>query len=238
MGQNELMATTRPGTHGALVALTEMITDGRLAPGSKLPIEPDLSEQLGVSRTTLREAVRALAFAGALDVRQGDGTYVTASDPARVFGGLGLLSAAASDESMLAVVEARRVVEPQLASLAAERRDQADLDAIGKELTRMEDAATVEDLVAADVDFHCRVAKAARSPVLEHFLNNLSSRTLFARVWHGVEEDERNSRAIHAHHLILSAIEARDSDLAAAHALAHIAGLEAWLGDRIAAGRD
>lgn len=221
------MATS--GTHAALVGLTEMIAGGRFPSGSRLPAEPELSDQLGVSRTTLREAVRALAYAGVLDVRQGDGTYVTASDPSRVFSGLGMLSATASDEELRAVIEARRIVEPQLAGLAAQRRDDGDLEAMESHIRDMEAATSIEGLVDADLAFHRAVASAARSSVLEHFLNNLASHTLVARVWHGTEETQRNTAAIESHRLILGAIDNQDSTLAAAQALAHVATLEAWL---------
>src|SRR3954469_23790967 len=74
-------ADTMPVTDVAIDRIKDMIISGELAPGDRLPKEADLAERLGLSRNSLREAVRALALINVLDVRQGDGTYVTSLEP-------------------------------------------------------------------------------------------------------------------------------------------------------------
>src|SRR3954468_2849857 len=105
--------------------LIALITERRLQPGDRLPPKRELSATMGVSRSSLREALRALAMLGVADMRQGDGTYLTALDPETLMRPVGLVLAL-SDAGLTELFEARRLVEPGLAHLAAERiTDQA-----------------------------------------------------------------------------------------------------------------
>ena len=92
-----------PLTEAAIIRVQDMIASGRLAPGSRLPSEADLAIELGASRNTVREAVRALVTAKVLDVRRGDGTYVTSLRPELLLDGIGaaaeLMQGAATSSS-------------------------------------------------------------------------------------------------------------------------------------------
>src|SRR3954463_4168903 len=100
--------------------LIALITERRLKPGDRLPPERELAATMGVSRSSLREALRALAMLGVADMRQGDGTYLTALDPETLMRPVGLVLAL-SDAGLTELFEARKPGRPGLPSLAAER---------------------------------------------------------------------------------------------------------------------
>ncbi|MBB5079566.1 FadR/GntR family transcriptional regulator [Nonomuraea endophytica] len=157
-----------PLVEQAAQALREEIAAGRWPVGTKLPGETTLAAQLGVGRSTVREALRALAGAGLVQPRQGSGVFVMATEaqedwPAR------LRRAAIGD-----VYEVRMLVEVQAARLAATRRTEADITALRVALaTRREIAAGVSKgaeldarFVDADIALHAAVVAAAHNPVL------------------------------------------------------------------------
>src|SRR5581483_9202285 len=113
--------------------LRRRLAAGEFAVGQKLPPEPELMAQLAVGRTTIREAVRALAHAGYLDVRQGDGTYVRALDP-----GQDQLAERLRQARVPEVYELRRALELEMARLAALRWDGDDLARIHAALERLQ----------------------------------------------------------------------------------------------------
>ena len=150
--------------HQVIDELQEQISLGHFAPGDRLPTESELTVQLGVSRTTIRESVRVLAHAGLLDVRQGDGTYVraisAAADP---------LDQRLRRSAALEVYEVRRVLELETARLAAERRTEEDLVVLRQHLAAREKArgdGDLEALVEADMALHLAVAAAGKNGVL------------------------------------------------------------------------
>src|SRR4051794_38828091 len=98
-------------TEATIKKVRELIARGELVPGQRLPAEAALSELLGVSRSGLREAVQALATARVLEVRRGDGTYVTSLTPEVLFSGIAEAVELMRVESLLEVMECRRVVE-------------------------------------------------------------------------------------------------------------------------------
>lgn len=109
-------------TDRVVEAVTRMVLDGRLAPGDRLPVEKELATELGVSRGSLREGMRALAVLGVVEIRQGDGTYVTSLDPALLVGPLGLLvdlQGLAAPAHTTHVHAVRRLLETEVAGLAA-----------------------------------------------------------------------------------------------------------------------
>src|SRR5215208_3589177 len=103
-----------------------MIRSGELTPGERLPPEQELAERLGVSRGTLREAVRALTQINVLDVRRGDGTYVTSLGPSELLAGMVFAMELLQSQGLEEVIEVRRLLLPSAAALAAQRvtRDQ------------------------------------------------------------------------------------------------------------------
>src|SRR5256714_12072617 len=105
-----------------------MIVSGELGPGDRLPKEADLADRLGLSRNSLREAVRALSLIHVLDVRRGDGTYVTSLEASLLMDAMGFVVDVHRDDTVLQFLEARRVLEPAVTELAALRRSPEDTD--------------------------------------------------------------------------------------------------------------
>ncbi len=154
-----------------LASLRAKIADGEYPLGSKLPPEPILMEQLGVGRSTVREAVRVLAHGGLLEVRQGDGTYVRAvRDEESLVNRL-------RDARVAEVQEVRHALELETARLAALRRDDRDIALMREHLARREEARRRSDgaaLVKADVAFHIAVAAATKNSLLADLYRSFS----------------------------------------------------------------
>jgi GntR family transcriptional repressor for pyruvate dehydrogenase complex len=218
-----------PLTEAAIEKVRDLIRGGELEPGQRLPAEAALSAQLGVSRSSLREAVRALATAGVLDVRRGDGTFVTALTPAQLFTGIGEAVDLMGDESLLELMECRRLVEPQVTALAATRCDEADLEEVLRHLQLMEAATDEQDLIAHDADFHAAIAAASRNTALAEILRGISGVTLRARVWRALTEADSSRHTIDEHRAIYDALRDGDAQLAQAAALLHVANVETWM---------
>lgn len=156
----------------AIAELRREIAEGVWPVGTKIPSESRLAESLGMSRLSVREAVRVLAHAGLLHTRQGDGTYVTATDESEVALRRRLDKAAAMD-----IIDVRRGLDLVAARLAAQRRTDDDLAAMRAALARRDAAAEASDLDAfadADVDFHVSVAMAAHNALLGDLYRSMS----------------------------------------------------------------
>ncbi|MEY9994393.1 GntR family transcriptional repressor for pyruvate dehydrogenase complex [Streptomyces sp. V4I8] len=151
-----------PLVEQAAERLREQITDGHWPVGTKLPGETTLARELGVGRSTVREALRALAGAGLVQPRQGAGVFVIATEPAEDWP-TRLRRAAVSD-----VYEVRMAVEVQAARLAAHRRTPEDVTAMEAALEGRRAASAGDDVtfVDADIAFHATVVAAAHNPVL------------------------------------------------------------------------
>lgn len=209
--------------------MREMIRSGALLPGARLPPEADLAEQLGASRNTVREAVRALVTARVLDVRRGDGTYVTSLKPELLLEGIAFAADMMQPESSLELVEVRRVLEPAATRLAATRIEEAELATLAELLEHMRAADGPEDLVRVDADFHSLVASASRNASLASMLAGVSGPTVRTRVWRSIVDDVAIANTIAQHEDIYRALAARDAALAEAAGLVHVATTESWV---------
>lgn len=147
-----------------IASMKQMIGTGEWPVGERIPPEPELVASLRVGRNTVREAVGALAHAGLLEVRQGDGTYVAAPNE---MSGVVRRRLAAADVRY--AIEVRRAYEIEAARLAATRRTAADLRNLDKAYAAREAAWLTGDaamFVGADVAFHLMIVEAARNPLL------------------------------------------------------------------------
>lgn len=216
-------------TDEAITKIKQMIVSGDLRPGDRLPREADLAERLGLSRNSLREAVKALSLIHVLDVRQGDGTYVTSLDPGLLMGAMEFVVDFQQDDTVLHFLEVRRIIEPAATAMAALRMSvQAIVDLRGQ-LDEVAAAPTIDDLVAADLEFHRSVAAGCGNPVIGSLLDSLSGPTQRARVWRGLTQTGAVDRTIAEHRAIVDAIESREPEVARSWATVHIAGIELWL---------
>lgn len=216
-------------TDQAIGEIKRMIVAGELRPGERLPNEADLASRLGVSRGSLREAVRALSLVRILDVRQGDGTYVTALEPQTLSEALSFLIDFHQDRTVLDLLQIRRLLEPAVTAIAAERIGDDGLAELERLLEEMDACDTVEQLVANDVAFHRTIATAAGNPLLTSLLEGLSGPTLRARVWRGVTDTGALGQTRAEHAAIHEALRRHRPDEARAWATIHISGVEAWL---------
>jgi GntR family transcriptional repressor for pyruvate dehydrogenase complex len=206
-----------------------MIATGALAPGAKLLPEAELAAELGASRNTVREAVRGLVTAGVLDVRRGDGTYVTSLRPEQLLDGIGAAAELMAEGFSLELVQVRRILEPAATALAALRIDEDTLTDLEMLLNRMRSAESQEVLVQADSDFHAVVAAASGNSTLASMLGGVSTRTMRSRIWRGVIEENAKAQTIAQHAEILRALRDGDPTLGEAAALVHVATTEASL---------
>src|SRR4029079_9796775 len=180
-----------------------------------LPPERELAQSMGVSRSSLREALRGLSLLGVTEMRQGDGTYLPALDPDALMRPFGLVLAL-SDGQLQELFEARRVIEPELAALAAGRADEETLEALRR--CADESAAAVADeeaFMRADLELHSLIARAASNSILWHVIGSLSGQGVASRRrttgLPGVQE-----QTVKDHAALVAALEAHDPDAATA----------------------
>jgi GntR family transcriptional repressor for pyruvate dehydrogenase complex len=212
--------------------LLDYLLSGVLLPGDRLPSERELSRTFGVGRSAVRDALKPLTLLGIIDVRQGDGTYLRATEsevlPKAVEWGLLLGERRAVD-----LVEARRHIEITLATLAAQRRSEEDLRDMRRLLRQMQDAASDDEFIEADIAFHLRLAEAARNSVLSGILTNIRS---LIQVWITHAADTL-APSYQEHVPIMAALEAGDPAAAAAAMGAHLDSAGAKLAKTLEAER-
>ena len=201
--------------------LMDRILSGEWELGEKLPGETTLAPQLGVGRSTVREAIRQLAGRGVLTSRQGAGVFVTALEAPEDWDAV-LLRA-----GIVSVLEARVAIEVEAAALAAERRTPADLRAIRRALARRaESRSDIERHVDVDTEFHRAVVAAAHNPVLVEMFDSFTPRVRAAMIDMLRLRADFGSDADHLAHVELAdAIAARDVATAARRSRAHLGSL-------------
>lgn len=205
--------------------LSELIESGKLAPGERLPTELQLASVHGVSRTVVREAVHQLKSRALVASRQGSGVYVVPRphhqplvfDP----------SVLESVDAVVHVVEVRRVLEGEIAALAAERATRAQVATIRRALKAIDTAvAKGGDGVAEDLAFHHAIGEATGNPQFKLLLGFLEQYLREAmRITRGNEARRQDfmEEVQHEHGAIVAAIAAGDPAAARRHALQHIA---------------
>lgn len=216
-------------TDKAISRIKQMIQSGELAPGDRLPPEQELSERLGLSRSSMREAVKALATMRVLDVRRGDGTYVTSLRPSLLIETMSFVLDFHTDSAVMEVFEARSLLEPGIASMAAKRATDDHIAAMEQHLATIDETAETDDLVTHDLEFHRLVAEATGNDYLVSLIEGIGSQTWRARVWRGVTESNAVARTLDEHRLILQSIRDHDEDVARAAMTLHISGAERWI---------
>ncbi len=216
-------------TTQAIESIRAMIVDGRLAPGDRLPPEQELAELLGVSRGSLREAVRALSQINVLDVRRGDGTYVRSLEPSDLLSGLffaiELLQARGLDE----VLEVRRLLFPPAAGLAAQRATEEQLAAMRSVIDQLEVAVDSETIANLHREFQGIVADATGNEWLSSILRALQLEGEHVRrAWLNSKPTIREVAIAHQK-LILEALERRDPEMARSIATIQVDTRKRWV---------
>lgn len=220
--EQERLSTSAAEQIKSLIATDEM------SPGARLPGERELCERLGISRSSVREALRVLEVIGLVEIRPRSGTYV--KDPTGDILYAPLLPWLTShQETVRQIFELRQLIEPGAAYLAAQRADAEDVRAMHQTLVDMEASIKRNDLVGAilaDSQFHHWITRATRNDYLASFTNNLM---------HFLEEGRKASlrvpgqprRALVGHRRIYEAIARRDANAARSAMEDHLR--DAWL---------
>ncbi len=227
----QLQAVDRTRLSESIVEqILDGVESGAFPAGRALPAERLLAARLGVSRSSVREAIRILEHTGILDVRTGSGTYVVDAGSAKV-AALRAQAALTGEHSPLDVIAARRAVEPVCAELAARERHERDLELIGETIdaqARLGEAG--QDAFAADLDFHLAIAGATHNPVfvlLVEQLVEIMRRRPWADLKHRSREDaEGLAQDVRQHTAILEALERGDGAAAGRAMGAHLASVE------------
>ena len=209
----------------AVERLRDLIRNGEFTAGERLPAERALAGQLGVSRSTLREAIRALVVMNILVSRHGDGTYVSSLEPDLLAEPFELM-VSLSDESLLHLFEVRRVVETACAALAAERIGDEELSQLDRILEHGEAARDdPEELLDRDVELHAAIVRATGNPLLIRIMTGVGALALEGRRrtmnLPGVAE-----RSLADHARIVAALRRRSPETARAAMEAHLVHLE------------
>ncbi len=216
-------------TDEAIEKIKDMILSGELGPGDKLPKEAELAERLGLSRNSLREAVRALSLIRVLDVRQGDGTYVTSLQPELLLEAVKFVLDFHRDSTLLQLFEVRRILEPSAVAMAATRMGKAEIAALKKILNETHVDLPVEQFIHQDMAFHRTLAEGSGNPVLCSILDGLVAPTTRARIIRGFTEEAALERSLHEHEMIYQGVAERNPETARSWATIHIVGVEEWL---------
>src|SRR6202163_3028672 len=188
----------------------ESIHKGAMKPGDQLPPERELAQQFGVSRTAVREAVKALHEKGLVEAYPGRGTFVTAGTSYSMRQSLDWMLKIGQPEGSAFLAEVREILEPEIAALAATRVDDEDLASMREQITVMDSARKDPDaFIEADLDFHLALAEAAANSLILSLIDSIvgllrEQRTRIFLVEGGPE------RGQYHHKRVLEAIEHRD----------------------------
>jgi GntR family transcriptional repressor for pyruvate dehydrogenase complex len=215
-------------TEGIIGQVRTLINAGQLKTGDRLPPERELAKDLGVGRPAVREAIRALEFLGLVETRPGEGTFLAVGqespavnllDPAR----FRLL------DTVRKLFEVRRVIEPDLAALAALRSTPEQVEKMRAALEGQQGQVERGDSgIEGDTAFHAQIAEAAGNEFLIQIMNSLMERIRDTReAW--LQRRGRSLRSLEDHRKILLAIERRDPEAAEQGMFKHLEGIEHML---------
>jgi GntR family transcriptional repressor for pyruvate dehydrogenase complex len=216
-------------TTKAIDSIRAMIRSGDLAPGDRLPPESELAEQLGVSRGSLREAVRALSEINVLDVRRGDGTYVTSLSPSELLSGMVFAMELFQAKDLEEVVEVRSLLLPPAAALAAERVTTEQLAQMQTVIDRLEAATDPDEIARLHERFGSLVYDATGNETLSSILRALQMRDEnVRRAWLSADPARREIALAHQK-MLLDALERGDSDVAKSVSVVQVERRRRWL---------
>jgi GntR family transcriptional repressor for pyruvate dehydrogenase complex len=198
------------------------VLNGTLKPGDQLPAERELAQSLGVSRTAVREAVKALREKGLVEAYSGRGTFVTDGTTQAARQSFDLMIKIGQQEGSPHLAELRLILEPGIAAMAAERVKEEDLAAMRDAVAVMERSQKdPEAYIEADLDFHLALAEAAANPLILSLIDSIVGLLREQRIKIFNVEGGPERGQVH-HKRILEAIERRDPELARGAMRAHL----------------
>jgi GntR family transcriptional repressor for pyruvate dehydrogenase complex len=202
--------------------IQQRILSGELKAGDRLPPERELGEQFRVSRTAVREAVKALREKGLVEVLPGRGTFITNGTPQALRHSLGLMIQIGRAENLDDLVEIREMFEAEIAALAAARATDEHIATMREAVAAMDEALNDADkYVEADLDFHLALAEATQNAILPLLIDSIvdllrEQRKRIALVAGGLQ------RGQYHHKRVLDAVICRDPEAARAAMHAHL----------------
>jgi GntR family transcriptional repressor for pyruvate dehydrogenase complex len=202
--------------------IEESITNGALKEGDQLPAERELAQQFGVSRTAVREAVKALREKGLVEAYPGRGTFITSGTAHSIRQTLDRMIKVGQPEGTANLAEVREILEPDIAALAATRADEEDIAAMREAIAVMDSMRQDADaFIEADLDFHLALAEAASNPLILSLIDSIVGllREQRKRIFY---VDGGPERGQYHHKRILEAVEHRDSQGAREAMRAHL----------------
>jgi GntR family transcriptional repressor for pyruvate dehydrogenase complex len=198
------------------------VLDGTLKPGDQLPAERELAQRLGVSRTAVREAVKALREKGLVEAYSGRGTFVTDGTSQAARQSFDLMVKIGQQEGSPHLAELRLILEPGIAALAAERVKDEDLAAMREAVAVMERSQKdPEAYIEADLDFHLALAEAVANPLILSLIDSIVGLLRQQRIKIFNVEGGPQRGQVH-HKRILEGVERRDPEMARAAMRAHL----------------
>ena len=189
----------------------ESVHKGALKTGDKLPAEREMAEQFGVSRTAVREAVKALREKGLVEAYPGRGTFIMDASPNPMRLSLDRMMKTGQGEGSTYLAEFREMMEPEIAAMAAARAEVEDLAAMRESVAVMDGAkADPEAFIEADLDFHLALAEAAANPITLSLIDSIVGLLREQRM--GIFQVEGGpERGQYHHKRILEAVEHHDA---------------------------
>ena len=210
-------------------SIRAMIRAGELAPGDRLPPEQELADRLGVSRGSLREAVRALSQINVLDVRRGDGTYVTSLAPSELLSGLVFALELMQAKDLDEVIEVRQLLLPPAAALAAQRVSDDQLAEMRGVIEHLEQATDPDEIARLHDRFGALVYDATGNETLASILRALQVRGVnVRRAWLAAEPARRDIALTHQK-MLLDALERGDGDMAKSISVVQVERRRRWI---------
>ncbi|WP_225102177.1 FadR/GntR family transcriptional regulator [Streptomyces sp. CoH27] len=212
--------------HAVVESLTDTIVSGALPPGSTLPVEPELCETFGVSRITVREAVKSLEAKGLVRARQGSGTTVTQPEEWNLLDPVVLAATVQYDDTLVVLdqlVAIRSALEAQMAAQAVELATDEDLQAIERMLSRLdEETTTPARFDETDVAFHDRIMQASRSRLGRSIIRTVHTQARTTLLYTGAPDTTGCRQANAEHRKVVERLLARDPEGAAQAMTEHI----------------
>lgn len=202
--------------------IEESIVQGSLKAGDQLPAERDLAQKFGVSRTAVREAVKALREKGLVEAYSGRGTFVTDGTSQAIKQSLEMMVKIGQPEGSVHLAEVRAIVEPEIAALAAVRCEEQHIVSMAEAVAVMDQAKRDPDAyIEADLDFHLALAEAASNPLILSLLDSIVGllREQRLRIFNVEGGPERGQ---YHHKRILEAVREHDAVKAKASMRAHL----------------
>ncbi len=206
------------------------IINGNLKPGEKIPSERELAKLLGVSRSSVREAIQALSFSGYLDVHQGKGAFVQKN--ALKYDEVSKLFSEISDYSLSYLMEVRKMLEVEFARLAAIKATEKEIGEIANIFDKIKNSSDIHDYIRLDLNFHLYIAKATHNPLMNTLMKVFGE--LLHNETHKIIELSRSTkdRSIETINELVEAIKDRNPEKAGQMMKEHITMIEDFIEEK------